>query len=144
MLPQILGDEVRCRVHKERTQSGKTAQTQCIRKCEYRQSNNPLLPVGRRYLLMGTKPRHRPERLAEKLLQIRNSLGLSQTELLKRLGVEDVIAYHRISEYESGKREPSLVTLSRYAEVAGVCTDVLILDELDLPAKLPSKPKHKS
>ena len=92
---------------------------------------------------MGTKSRPKPERLAEKLLQIRTALGLSQTEMVRRLGVEDVIAYHRISEYETGKREPSLITLSRYAEAAGVCTDVLILDSLDLPAKLPSKPRHK-
>ena len=92
---------------------------------------------------MGTKPRPKPERLAEKLLQIRSQLGLSQTEMLRRLGVEDVIAYHRISEYESGKREPTLMILLRYARVAGISTDVLIDDESDLPAKLSSKPRHQ-
>lgn len=48
-----------------------------------------------------------------------------------------------ISNYESGHREPPLYVVLRYAEVAGVCTDVLIDDDLDLPARLPSKPKHK-
>lgn len=92
---------------------------------------------------MGTKPRHKPERLAEKLRQIRDALGLSQTEMVRRLGVEDVIAYYRISEYETGKREPPLLILLQYALVAGVCTDSLISDALDLPAKLPGKVKHR-
>jgi transcriptional regulator with XRE-family HTH domain len=85
---------------------------------------------------MGTRPRPKPERLAEKLLQIRNALGLSQTEMLKRLGVEDSIAYHRISEYETGKREPSLLVLLAYARAVDISTDLLIDDGLELPAKL--------
>jgi len=91
---------------------------------------------------MGRGPREKPERLAEKLLAIRQTLGLSQTEMLKRLGAEERMAYHRISEFESGKGEPSLVILLEYARAAGVCVDVLIDDALDLPAKLPAKPKH--
>jgi transcriptional regulator with XRE-family HTH domain len=88
---------------------------------------------------MGRGPREKPERLAEKLLAIRERLGLSQTEMLKRLGAEDRMAYHRISEFESGKGEPSLIILLQYARVAGISTDVLIDDEVDLPTKLPSK-----
>src|ERR671915_95998 len=95
----------------------------------------------RRALLMGN-PRPKPERLAEKLLQIRTSLGLSQTEMLRRLGVVKVVKHTRISEYELGVREPSLMTLLQYARAANVSTDVLIDDDLDLPAKLPSKSKH--
>ena len=37
---------------------------------------------------MGKKARLRQERLAEKLLRIRNYLGLSQSEMLKKLGFE--------------------------------------------------------
>jgi transcriptional regulator with XRE-family HTH domain len=85
--------------------------------------------------------RRRPERLAEKLLQIRLALGLSQTEMHRRLGVEDEIAYTRISEYELDKAEPTLMVLLRYARVAGVYVDVLIDDEMDLPAKLPARRK---
>jgi transcriptional regulator with XRE-family HTH domain len=90
---------------------------------------------------MGTA-RQRSERLAEKLLQIRLALGLSQTDMLKRLDVEEMIVYNRISDYELGKREPPLPILLRYGRIAGVCVDVLIDDEMDLPAKLPAKPRH--
>ena len=86
--------------------------------------------------------RPKPEHLAGKLLQIRLALGLSQTELLMRLRVEDLIAYNQISRYETGTREPPLAILLRYARVSGVCVDVLIDDEMDLPAKLPGQPKH--
>ncbi|HEV7374073.1 MAG TPA: helix-turn-helix transcriptional regulator [Pyrinomonadaceae bacterium] len=91
---------------------------------------------------MGKRARMRQKRLAEKLLQIRLALGLSQTEMLKRLGFEDQIDYKRISEYELGRNEPPLAVLLKYARVAGVCLDSLVDDEMDLPEKLPSKPKH--
>jgi transcriptional regulator with XRE-family HTH domain len=86
--------------------------------------------------------RMRAERLAEKLLQIRNALGLSQSEMFRRLGFEDTLVYNRISDFELGKREPPLPVLLQYARVAGVCVDVLIDDEMNLPANLPAKPKH--
>ena len=89
---------------------------------------------------MGRKARLRPERLAEKLRQVRIGLGLSQTEIHSRLGFD--IHYSRISEYELGKNEPPLPILLRYAELAGVCVDTLINDKLELPDKLPAKPKH--
>ncbi len=91
---------------------------------------------------MGGKERMRQNRLAEKLLEIRLAFGLSQTELLKRLGVDDMIVYNQISRFENGKREPPLRILLAYARLAGISTDVLIDDEIDLPAKLPAKPKH--
>ncbi|MDT4954000.1 MAG: Helix-turn-helix domain [Acidobacteriota bacterium] len=87
--------------------------------------------------------RPKPERLAEKLLQIRNALGLSQTEMLRRLGVEDQIEYHRISKYELGKNEPPLIILLQYARTAGVYVEDLINDELDLPEKLPGTARHE-
>jgi transcriptional regulator with XRE-family HTH domain len=92
---------------------------------------------------MGTRPRLRQKRLAEKLRQIRDALGLSQSEMLSRLGVEDLIDLYRISEFETGKREPPLIVLLAYARVANVWTDVLIDDGLDLPEKLPSRTKHE-
>jgi transcriptional regulator with XRE-family HTH domain len=90
---------------------------------------------------MGVKARQRPERLAEKLSQIRAALGLSQSELVRCLGLEDVISYKKISDYERGEREPTLLILLQYARAVNVSTDVLIDDKLDLPAKLPAKPK---
>jgi len=92
---------------------------------------------------MGTKPRAMPERLADKLRQIRLALGLSQAEMLSRLGVQDLIVVKQISAYELGKREPSLIVLLSYARAANVIADVLIDDALDLPAKLPSATKHE-
>lgn len=82
--------------------------------------------------------RPRPSHLAEKLLQIRNALGLSQTEMHRRLGVEDLIEYHSISKYELDKNEPPLVVLLQYARLANVYMEALVDDELDLPDKLPS------
>jgi transcriptional regulator with XRE-family HTH domain len=61
--------------------------------------------------------------------------------MVKRLGVEGIAA-SQISEYETGKREPSLIMLLQYARLANVYIDVLVDDESDLPAKLPAKPKH--
>jgi transcriptional regulator with XRE-family HTH domain len=90
---------------------------------------------------MGKGIRPKPERLAEKLRQIRLAFGLSQTEMLKRLGAEDLISYHRISDYELGKNEPPLMILLQYARMAGVSMDVLADDDLALPAKLPARRK---
>jgi transcriptional regulator with XRE-family HTH domain len=86
--------------------------------------------------------RLKPQRLGEKLRQIRDAFELSQTEMLKRLGFEDDIWYTQISAYETGRREPPLIVLLEYARVAGVSTDVLIDDEVNLPKKLPGKAKR--
>jgi transcriptional regulator with XRE-family HTH domain len=91
---------------------------------------------------MGRASRRRQERLAEKLLQIRVALDLSQSQLLEHLGLTDSLYRTNISSYERGEREPPLFALLSYARVAGVCVDVLIDAELDLPAKLPSRPKR--
>jgi transcriptional regulator with XRE-family HTH domain len=87
--------------------------------------------------------RPKPERLAEKLLHIRTALGLSQTQMHWRLGIEHLIDYTKISTYESGKREPLLMILLQYARVANVSVEALIDDELDLPEHLPSPTKHE-
>jgi transcriptional regulator with XRE-family HTH domain len=91
---------------------------------------------------MGRKARLRPKHLGGKLHRVRLALGLSQAEMLQRLGYEGVIHSTRISEYELGKNEPPLPIIVEYARAAGICTDALIDDKVDLPAKLPAKPKH--
>ena len=88
---------------------------------------------------MGRGAREKPNRLAEKLLHIRMALGLSQSEMLKRLGAETRMDYYRISEFESGKGEPSLIILLEYARVAGIHMEDIVDDELDLPARLPKR-----
>ena len=86
---------------------------------------------------MGTKPRYRPKNLGRKLFQIREALGLSQSEMLRRLGAEELFSTARISEYESGIREPSLWVLLAYGRVARVHLEILIDDEATLPEKIP-------
>jgi transcriptional regulator with XRE-family HTH domain len=91
---------------------------------------------------MGRASKQSPNRLAEKLLQIRLSLGLSQNEMIRRLDSPDKIMQASISGYELGTRIPPLNIILEYAQAAGICTDILLNDNLDLPEKLPSKPKH--
>lgn len=88
-------------------------------------------------------PRPRPERLPEKLLTIRNNIdgGLSQNEMIRRLGLEDELEQERISKYERGVLEPPWFVLCAYADLANVLLEVLVKDELDLPKTLPSKNK---
>jgi transcriptional regulator with XRE-family HTH domain len=92
---------------------------------------------------MARGARIRPERLPEKLLQIRVALGLSQSELLRQLGLEEQMDYRRISEFERGTTEPHLTVLLQYARAAGVHMEDIVDDELDLPAKLPGNVKYK-
>ena len=93
---------------------------------------------------MGRKSRERPARLAEKLLQIREALGLSQSEMLRRIGKEESGHRNFISDYERGVRVPSLLEVLAYARAAGVSMDVLVDDDLDLPKKLPANRKAKA
>ena len=92
---------------------------------------------------MGKGKREKPARLAGKLAKIRKTFSLSQNEMLRRLGLSDKLTREEVSAYERGVREPSLLTLLKYAEAAGVWVDVLINDDLDLPDKLPCSPKHE-
>ena len=87
--------------------------------------------------------RPKPERLAEKLLHIRLALGLSQSEMWKRLGLEESVTYDRISKYETGRNEPPLPTLLQYTRLANVYMEALVDDYLDLPEKLPSPTKSE-
>ncbi|HEV2880695.1 MAG TPA: hypothetical protein VGX24_05250 [Pyrinomonadaceae bacterium] len=59
------------------------------------------------------------------------------------MGVENEIPFKRISEYELDKTEPILTVLMQYARVAGVHTEALIDDQLDLPDKLPGDVRHE-
>jgi transcriptional regulator with XRE-family HTH domain len=93
---------------------------------------------------MGTNPRVRPKRLAGKLRYVRTSLDLTQDELIRQLAAEDLTTQGKISEFEAGTREPSLLIILRYARLAGVHVEDLIDDDLDLPDKLPGKVKHKA
>ena len=74
--------------------------------------------------------RPRPDRLAEKLLQIRKALGLSQKEMAERLG--NYRTHHHISKYERGKSEPPLEIALAYSRLANVEVEQIVDDDLDL------------
>ena len=80
---------------------------------------------------MGRSQRPRPKRLAKKLRQIRDLVGVSQAEMCKLLDFKSLHPAH-ISGYERGKREPPLPVLLKYARLADTSTDVLIDDKLNL------------
>jgi len=89
--------------------------------------------------------RRKPARLAEKLLQIRIQLGLSQGELIRRLSVEDKIERDYISKYERGILEPTLDVLLAYARAVsttghGEFLEAIIDDERNLPKRMPANP----
>ena len=91
---------------------------------------------------MARYARLKPRRLTEKLLEIRIGLGLSQNQMLGKLGLADEHFRSSISSYELGGSQPPLPILLRYAQLAGVCLDVIVDDELNLPNRLPGKPTH--
>ena len=90
----------------------------------------------------GHGKRVQPKRLHSKLLSIRQLLEISQEEMVDRLrplASGSPIYPGHISEFENGKREPSLLVLLAYGKLAGVSTDVLIDDNIDLPERLPKR-----
>lgn len=87
---------------------------------------------------MKKSSRTKTYRLAKKLLKIRLELGLSQSEILKRLGFSNELFRSNISQYERGERIPPLQVLLAYARLANVWLDVLVNDQLELPKKIPS------
>lgn len=92
---------------------------------------------------MGGAAREKPERLPAKLRAVREALGMSQSEMWRRLGLEGRMNYTVISNYENGLTEPPLPVILAYAQLANVWVDYLIDDAMDLPKKLPSRVKHR-
>lgn len=92
---------------------------------------------------MGRVRRPQPKRLAEKLLQIRMKLELSQNEMIRRLGLSEELRREEISDFERGRRTPSLLVTLHYARAFGISADVLIDDELELPQKAKGRVKGR-
>lgn len=92
---------------------------------------------------MGSRPRRTPKRLPEKLREIRLKLGLSQNEMIRRMGLEEELTREEVSSFELGRRQPNLLTLWAYADAANLYVDALILDSADLPQVLPSPLKSE-
>ena len=81
---------------------------------------------------MAKAARLRPEKLAGKLKDIRTNLGLSQSEMLSALGLAEKSNRSLISGFELGTKEPSLITLIAYADLAKTTIDAIVRDEIDL------------
>lgn len=92
---------------------------------------------------MGRRERRKPKRLAEKLKRIRAELGLSQTAMLKRLGFEGELTKSEISDFEHGTYEPNLLVLLAYSELANVYIEALVIDDRDLPTRIPPPKKSE-
>jgi transcriptional regulator with XRE-family HTH domain len=90
---------------------------------------------------MSAGVRRRPKFLSKKLRQIRIGLGLSQTQMGKRLGLDEEFARNYVSGYERNVREPTLVILLGYARLANISTDVLIDDKVDLDTTRALRPR---
>jgi transcriptional regulator with XRE-family HTH domain len=73
-----------------------------------------------------------PKQLANKLTFIRKYLGLSQNELLQKLGFQDRLFRSNISQYERGHRDPPLLVLLQYARLVDLSIDVLVDDKLNI------------
>lgn len=91
---------------------------------------------------MSRGTRQKPARLAGKLREIRDQLGLSQNGMIRRLGLVDELTQAEISAFERGVRLPPLPVLLGYARAANVFVDALIDDAVDLP-ELPSRKKSE-
>jgi transcriptional regulator with XRE-family HTH domain len=92
--------------------------------------------------LMGRAHRSRPNRLGEKLRLIRIYYGLTQSELINRLAVKGESLYpSSISLFEQGGREPSLLVLLAYSNLAGVTINELVDDKVNL-SELSFKRRH--
>jgi transcriptional regulator with XRE-family HTH domain len=74
--------------------------------------------------------RVKPKRIGPKLRAIRKHLGLSQTGMVNRMKFPG--DYGRISEYERGKRIPTIVVLLAYARAGKVPLEQIVDDELDI------------
>jgi transcriptional regulator with XRE-family HTH domain len=92
---------------------------------------------------MGGAKRQLPKRLPAKLRLIREALGYTQEEMIKRLGLEGKVPRSYLSRFETGEREPSLDVLLRYSKIAGVWINALVDDGVDLPTKLPCGKMHE-
>lgn len=92
--------------------------------------------------------RKRPEKLAKKLLAIREQLGLSQGGLIRHLRLENELERDYISKFERDVLEPTLNVLLAYARAIsttgrGEFLEAIIDDNMELPGKLPANPQDQ-
>jgi transcriptional regulator with XRE-family HTH domain len=77
-------------------------------------------------------PKQVPEKLGGKLRAIREHKGWTLDQMAEAVGRTEASRRARVYEWEEGTRQPDLLTLLAYARIAGISTDVLIDDDLEL------------
>ena|SRR5689334_21920384 len=85
---------------------------------------------------MGRGIRTQPKRLKDKLKAIRSQMGITQQEmvnLLRSYAPNEFVDSGYVSQFENGKREPTLLVLLAYSKLTRLSINVLVDDELDLP-----------
>jgi transcriptional regulator with XRE-family HTH domain len=84
---------------------------------------------------MGRSPKLKPKNLGKKLAAIRKGLEIeTYEEMIAKLDCPKAKLHPSgIFHYERGNREPSLIVLLKYAQLAGISTDDLIDDSVKLP-----------
>ena len=91
---------------------------------------------------MARSKRRKPV-LAEKLRHIRFLMGLSQNQMITRMGLADTLLREEVSDFERNRRIPPLEVILAYARAANVTVEALIDDELLLPEELPGPTRHE-
>ena len=81
---------------------------------------------------MGTARTLRPKRLGEKLAHIRHHFGLSQNELIRKLGFQNVLLREEISSFERDIRVPPPLVLLEIARLAKTHVENLLDDALEV------------
>jgi transcriptional regulator with XRE-family HTH domain len=81
---------------------------------------------------VGTARTLRPKRLGEKLARIRQHFGLSQNELIRKLGFQNVLLREEISSFERDVRVPPPLVLLEVARLANTPIENLLDDALEV------------
>lgn len=88
---------------------------------------------------MGTARTLRPDRLGEKLAAIRRHFNLSQNELIRKLGFQNILLREEISSFERDIRVPPPLVLLAYGRLANTPVDNLLDDELEVELLVQSR-----
>ncbi|MET0754443.1 MAG: helix-turn-helix transcriptional regulator [Pyrinomonadaceae bacterium] len=86
---------------------------------------------------MGRGKAEQPKLIAQKLRQIRLSLGMTQDEMaraIERQGVKIYRAY--VGLYEISERVPTVLVIMAYARIANISMETLCDDKMELPEGL--------
>lgn len=88
---------------------------------------------------MGRRKKPQPQRLAKKLLRIRQYFRLSQEQMWEAVKTHDYNDRSRISKFENGKAAPTVSELDAYVKYVNahsshfISIDDLADDSIDLP-----------